>query len=986
MKKQAYRTTLLASICLAWMSLAAPAQAQVVNIVSDNFTGASATQNWAVLGSACLTAGNNTGSIPACTSGKDSVGKGALRLTSASSDQHGAIISNWTFPSDQGIQVTYTTYTYGGNSYNPNPFNGSVAPTGADGIGFYLLNGTAAPNIGAFGGSLGYSCSNDNSPADGMAGAYLGVGMDEFGNFSNGGQDQWGNTGDNTATGTGNPGYQNPNEIAVRGWGNVNAASLKAISGSSVSTSTVQSVCLNGGSYQGQTLPDYPLLGYYNLPSSEPIANEGASSLSSATPITYKLIITPSQKLSLSYEYGSASTFTSIMNNVDISANNGPLPPSFRFGFGASTGGGTNVHEITCFAVQPANEAIGAPVAPLSITGSNLVYTLNSGLDPIAGHVDAFATNASGVPAATPSWDAASLMTAAQRTSDLYSTSSDNATVVPFGNLDAAAFDVAVTTTTQKVQTGTQQVQTGWKKVQTGTQTVCVKYYWWGGGCKKWKKKPVYTNEPVYTTVPVYSTVTVSAPTNTCLGTTEAQADANIIAFTQDPSYTWSAMPTTCPSYLGARQQNWYLGEFSANDFAALMTPPSDAYDLGIAGYVSYASSEAKRAQALLFTNNDGFLYSVNASTGAFNWGWMPRIFAAQLQNYSQVPEQGLFDGKFRIVDAADASGKWATYVIGSAEGGAYWYDLKLDANGNPSSVVTLPAMPVGSVYPQRQAPVVANVNGQQIAAFIANVGSGATGTSTLYEYNVATGVMNSTAFTSSEISGMVSSNMFYDPQSGQLYFGSANGDIYVTSLTGTSKTDASNVTQLGVTQDGNPVAYLGYQLDNGEPYLWAASSTGLTVYGVGSSGWQPLWATTQTSGYVMSSGSWVTSTDVPALQSPTAIISDMPVLASNVLIVPTYVPPSGTSAACGGLGEGYYDFFNLTSGKFPSNEIINETTGKYVTTNEDVGQGIAYSPSVSISSTGLPVFGGTQATVNPITPLMFSKTGVDTVTQWREH
>ncbi len=48
------------------------------------------------------------------------------------------------------------------------------------------VNLTDYPGVGAYGGSLGYSCSNSNPPYDGLYGGYLGLGIDEYGNFLNG--------------------------------------------------------------------------------------------------------------------------------------------------------------------------------------------------------------------------------------------------------------------------------------------------------------------------------------------------------------------------------------------------------------------------------------------------------------------------------------------------------------------------------------------------------------------------------------------------------------------------------------------------------------------------------------------------------------------------------------------------------------------------------------------------------------------------------
>ncbi|MGS0741687.1 hypothetical protein ACVBEF_07610, partial [Glaciimonas sp. GG7] len=117
-----------------------PGYAQLV--VSDTLTGASSSYGWTTTNGACLTAGTGvTSSIPACNglayySGKtqvggvsgrlpDPVGQGALRLTngdttangSNGNSQTGSVISTTPFPTNQGVQVTFSTVTYGGNAY-----------------------------------------------------------------------------------------------------------------------------------------------------------------------------------------------------------------------------------------------------------------------------------------------------------------------------------------------------------------------------------------------------------------------------------------------------------------------------------------------------------------------------------------------------------------------------------------------------------------------------------------------------------------------------------------------------------------------------------------------------------------------------------------------------------------------------------------------------------------------------------------------------
>ncbi len=356
-------------------------------VIEDKLTGASSSFDWQTKNGACLTAGDGTGTIPKCvglayysgktqvggTSGRlpDAVGSGALRLSNGDTtagtngnNQTGAVVSNFTFPTNEGIQVTWTSVSYGGNNYNG---------TGADGIAFFLSDGTQSPSIGAFGGSLGYSCANGKDPSDGVVGAYLGVGIDEFGNFAN--------QGDNTDTGQG----FRASRISVRGagstawsWLSTNATYKKYYTGAANATA-VQKTCGSGyaWNFSGSNKTDstgasistgnqthdklaynYPLLYSVDLPANT-LANQQAINLptrGNAVPIIFALKITADGLMDFSYSVGGGATQT-VTTGLSITASNGPLPSSFRFGFASGTGGGSNVHEITCFKATPANLA-----------------------------------------------------------------------------------------------------------------------------------------------------------------------------------------------------------------------------------------------------------------------------------------------------------------------------------------------------------------------------------------------------------------------------------------------------------------------------------------------------------------------------------------------------------------------------------------------------------------------------------------------------
>ena len=231
--------------------------------------------NWLFFNGACLTAGTSTNltspatSIPACTSVlnsyyalskdhdqylmggangylggtsapsspanqvADPVGSGALRFTNGKpygNQQRGAIVSTNAYSTSAGIQVTFKTVTYGGTGADGIsfylmdgcvPVSGAVMPSGCSPTAIYPLSSANFPAIGATGGSLAYTCSNTNGPSsgagvtyDGLTGAYLGLGIDEYGNFLN--------QGDNTSAGYG----FKPGRIGLRGAGAISWPAL----------------------------------------------------------------------------------------------------------------------------------------------------------------------------------------------------------------------------------------------------------------------------------------------------------------------------------------------------------------------------------------------------------------------------------------------------------------------------------------------------------------------------------------------------------------------------------------------------------------------------------------------------------------------------------------------------------------------------------------------------------------------------------------
>ncbi len=316
---------------------------------------------------ACLTAGDNTGvagvnsievagSPPACEDNIDQKNHGALRLTNTDKYIAGGVISDFSFPSDEGLDMSYLTYTYGG-----------ISGYGGDGMTFFLTDASYNPDFGATGGALGYSCANAGASrrGGGISGAYLGIGMDTYGSFVY--------RGDNSDKSSGLGGLSS-NTIALRGAGSINLQYLQkkypaplyrwsntgnATTDHNVNSDLLNKICgdaeiiaTNG---QKTKLLSYPLLGYKKLSPKDMPLYTPVQSRAEAIPINYRLKLTSEGLLSLWVSYNGGLP-QPIMIDADIVKQNGPIPKEFRFGFVGATGGAVNNNEITCFKAAPNNE------------------------------------------------------------------------------------------------------------------------------------------------------------------------------------------------------------------------------------------------------------------------------------------------------------------------------------------------------------------------------------------------------------------------------------------------------------------------------------------------------------------------------------------------------------------------------------------------------------------------------------------------------
>lgn len=222
------------------------------------------------------------------------VNSGALRLTNNTGNNAKAATVPGIFPAAGNyISVEFQQYAYNGS--------------GADGIAVTLSDYAIPAVPGAYGGSLGYA--QETGIHDGFAGGWLGVGLDEYGNYQNTNEGRLGGPGFTTesvgarGSGSGQTGY--------RWLGGTGSLTPKIDN----NTSTTRSL---GFYYQ-------VIVDARNDPASTAIA------INRDTGGGYVPLIT----IPNVYTAATAQGFTQA-----------PVPTNWQISFTGSTGGSTNIHEI----------------------------------------------------------------------------------------------------------------------------------------------------------------------------------------------------------------------------------------------------------------------------------------------------------------------------------------------------------------------------------------------------------------------------------------------------------------------------------------------------------------------------------------------------------------------------------------------------------------------------------------------------------------
>lgn len=279
-------------------------------------------------------------------------GSKRLRLTSAATNQSTMVqLKKWFPAAKNRVTIEFDYHVWGGS--------------GADGVTVVFSDASIAPAAGGFGGSLGYA---QRSGIKGFNGGWLGIGIDEFGNFP--------------TTSEGRLGY--PTGWVAPAGANVAVAQRK------------NNVSIRGS---GQDAAGYFLLA--NTGTLSPVI--WSRSNTSAAKQRFRIVIDNTQpgKAMVSVERdtsGTGNSFEHLIQPFDVFAANSlqaPIPENLLVSFTGSTGGSHNNHEISYANIcalemtDPAG-AIDAAEFDCLETGSNLpwnpaarrpIYTKRVGTD-----------------------------------------------------------------------------------------------------------------------------------------------------------------------------------------------------------------------------------------------------------------------------------------------------------------------------------------------------------------------------------------------------------------------------------------------------------------------------------------------------------------------------------------------------------------------------------------------------------------------------
>lgn len=272
--------------------------------------------------------GGGTQGVASFTSGiVDPVGAGWLRLTASQTNQRGYAYIDKSFPSTLGVLVDFEYKMWRNDS------NSTSEYYGGDGIGVFLFDATSTFQLGGYGGSLGYAPNTAGGVNQGLAGGYIGIGLDAYGNYGNNNEGRNGRI-----TRDANNDDVVPNTVVLRGPTTTNSTS-STVNGVLPTNRFLFGTKLGdrsgtAGAIRQRNEVDYNTAPYNIRPTDSQFYRRVQIEIKPLGGSLYNIVVR--------WRKSGSGAFTELINY-----NTQDVPPSLlKLGFAASTGGAYNYHEI----------------------------------------------------------------------------------------------------------------------------------------------------------------------------------------------------------------------------------------------------------------------------------------------------------------------------------------------------------------------------------------------------------------------------------------------------------------------------------------------------------------------------------------------------------------------------------------------------------------------------------------------------------------